>query len=236
MRSHLRSSSIVLRFSPARAAPWGLLLLPLFSAAHAFAEPPPGSDLFSGDQPAQPQGEDAPRPADDRIELGGSCTATKQCAQGLRCVDSVCTDPRLGSLGESCVKTADCGPPLGCISGRCSARGGRTAEPSPPRPLPLPPASGLPDPSQMSAEEQDIFAEKLAASSSRLAGTSATFGVGLGGDLDQHKGFALGFHLSQRYSRYVGMSSLLAMADRADAGAVAGIGLHFGHVAFFSTP
>lgn len=51
-------------------------------------------------------------------DVGESCRARSDCAEGLKCVDKTCRDQ---FEGTSCESRRDCGPRLGCFANVCSA-------------------------------------------------------------------------------------------------------------------
>lgn len=58
-------------------------------------------------------------------EAGESCTARRDCAAGLQCIEQTCVDPanpdtsRLGGVGESCRARNDCAVGLACVADVC---------------------------------------------------------------------------------------------------------------------
>jgi hypothetical protein len=69
-------------------------------------------------------------------DVGESCRARSDCADGLKCVDKTCRDQ---FEGTSCESRRDCGPRLGCFSNVCAAsadavapRGGAASDREPP--------------------------------------------------------------------------------------------------------
>mgnify|MGYP000906236890 CR=1 FL=1 len=66
-----------------------------------------------------------PDPAEVRGEVGESCRARSDCADGLKCVANTCRDQ---FEGTTCESRRDCGPRLGCFKNVCAASADAASE------------------------------------------------------------------------------------------------------------
>lgn len=233
-REHQKQACAILRVQPparqcAHTAPAVLLIAaPVLLAAGLFTS----TSLAQGPEfTPVPGGTSATETA--RGGSGESCTKAADCQSGLKCMNQVCIDSKLGVEGDSCTKGADCNAHLRCMANRCmDPKAAPAAMPgAPPAPPATPP--GAPQTVDINKVADDVAKKSMAQS---FGGMAATLSLGYGGVTsgDGLKGVSYGFNGAIPMGRHVGISMLLAAGSGdSDSFGAYMAGLRFGNAVYF---